>query len=94
MGRMTIPEEDSAKGSVVSASSRRGSFVNADPDSSGSSSGRDGGPETWTYSEVEAWLVRIKCGQHTAAFREKCVDGMALSGMLRYDVEGGAGGWL
>ena len=35
------------------------------------------------HCQVEAWLVRIKCGDHAGAFRAKFVDGMALSGMLR-----------
>ena len=88
-GRVVLPEDITAEASSSTAattSSRRGSsgssFTTVDPAGRGGSSA--GGPETWTYAEVEAWLVRIKCGQHAATFREKYVDGMALSGMLRY----------
>lgn len=40
-------------------------------------------PESWTHTEVEDWLKRIKCAEFSATFREKDMDGVALSGLYR-----------
>lgn len=40
-------------------------------------------PEAWSHMEVEEWLKRIKCSEFVGAFREKDMDGVALSGLYR-----------
>ena len=34
--------------------------------------------------QVEDWLKKIKCGEYAEVFKAKYMDGMALSGLLRW----------
>ncbi len=40
-------------------------------------------------TQVEEWLRRIKCGECAAAFRDKDMDGTALSGLYRMGSDAG-----
>uniref|UniRef100_A0A7S0RZL4 ADP-ribosyl cyclase/cyclic ADP-ribose hydrolase n=1 Tax=Chlamydomonas leiostraca TaxID=1034604 RepID=A0A7S0RZL4_9CHLO len=44
-------------------------------------------PESWTHAEVEDWLKRIKCSEFVGSFREKDMDGVALSGLYRMSAD-------
>ncbi|GFH21548.1 uncharacterized protein HaLaN_18876, partial [Haematococcus lacustris] len=38
-------------------------------------------PESWSHVEVEEWLRRVRCADYVGVFREKDMDGLALSGL-------------
>ncbi|KAL6761002.1 armadillo-type protein [Haematococcus lacustris] len=40
-------------------------------------------PESWSHVEVEEWLRRVRCADYVGVFREKDMDGLALSGLHR-----------